>query len=97
MQDDHDQVKLKLIPKPEGFDLRDKRSDKSGRGADWTPNDALYSTQQLIKDKEIVGLSVCWFEKKPDGTITPVYRYAGESNLKLRLLVSAMGSEMGWS
>jgi hypothetical protein len=32
------------MDKPEGFDLRDRRSDKTGSAKDWLPVDALYKT-----------------------------------------------------
>lgn len=98
MQDDHDQVKkLRLLPKPEGFDLRDKRSDKTGCAADWTPADALWDAQQHMNDVEVAGVVVVWFGKTQDGALVPHMRFAGEKNLKLRLLTTGLGLEMGWS
>jgi hypothetical protein len=31
------------MDKPNGFDFRDRHSDKTGSGRDWTPADAVYS------------------------------------------------------
>lgn len=97
MQDDSDQVKLKLVQKPEGFELRDKRSDKSGQGADWLPVDALYSVQQRLADKNCSALMVVWREVNPDGTTSTCTRYAGDRTTKLDLLITALGKTMGWA
>lgn len=37
-----------MIEKPEGFELRDKRSDKTDDSHHWTGRDALYSAAQQM-------------------------------------------------
>lgn len=45
---------MKIVPRPEGYDLRSKRSDRNGDGALWKPTDALYDAYEQIKDREDV-------------------------------------------
>lgn len=56
---------LRLVPKPEGYELRDKRSEKRNSAADWTPADALYDASQRIIDKQVSGLVAYWWERDP--------------------------------
>lgn len=57
---------MKTVPKPQGFDLRDKRAMKSSDPTDWTPADAVYSASQRIQGKEVTDLVVYWWERDPD-------------------------------
>lgn len=96
MQDNHDKVTLKLIPKPEGFELRDRRSDKTGKGCDWLPADAVYQADHMMKQGNTIAVVVVWMEERPDGSQRVYRRFAGETGNKLRLLMEAIGTEMGW-
>lgn len=97
MQDDHDQVKkLRLLPKPEGFDLRDKRSDKSNCAMDWTPADALYDAQKFMDGQKVAAVAVFWFSRSQDNALIPHMRFAGPTDLRLKLLITELGREMGW-
>lgn len=55
------------VPKPEGFDLREKRAAKTDDAELWTAEDAIYSTFQRIKGKDITQLVVYWWERHEDG------------------------------
>lgn len=55
------------IEKPAGYDLREKRADKSSDARQWTPQDAIYNTSERIKDQNVTQLIVYWWERKPDG------------------------------
>jgi hypothetical protein len=65
-----------MIVKPEGYDLRDRRSDKSRSAADWLPVDALYSASTDVGDATC--LFVGWrgrdgvFRFRASGTIEQV-------------------------
>ena len=87
---------LKLVPKPEGFELRDKRSDKSGRGCDWLPADAVYDASHMMSLGDCTAVVIVWMEKRPDGSQRVYRRYAGPPGDKLLLLIEALGKEMGW-
>lgn len=50
-----------MIPEPEGFDLRDRRSEKSGKGSEWLPCDALYSAWQKTSVTEPGAEPACLF------------------------------------
>lgn len=58
---------LRLVPKPEGFELRDKRSEKDKNPARWTPADAIYDASQRMQLYEATQLVVYWWEKREDG------------------------------
>ncbi len=58
----------KEIPKPAGFDLRNKRSNKSNKASDWTPADALYAAHLAVKENGAQELIVLWWEPQSDGT-----------------------------
>ena len=49
--------------KPEGFDLRDRRSDKTKLSIDWAPADALYDAAQALKSQSCKELVVIWWEE----------------------------------
>lgn len=87
---------LKLIPMPEGFELRNRRSDKSGRGCDWLPADAVYDANHMMQQGNCIAVVVVWMEQNEDGSQRIYRRFAGEAGDKLRLLMEAIGKEMGW-
>lgn len=57
---------IKEIPKPAGFDLRNRRSDKTHKAADWLPADALFDANEAIKKHECKELLIIWWEEKPN-------------------------------
>jgi len=90
---------VKLITKPEGFDLRNKRSDKSNKGADWSVQDALFDASQkiAISSDHCSGVLILWREVDLDGKGSTHYRYSGDSDMNApALIISGMGSVMGW-
>ncbi len=66
-------TQLRLIPKPEGFELRDKRSSKHSSAAEWTPQDALYDASQGMNADVTDVVVVLWRGK--DGELN--YRKSG--------------------
>ena len=95
-------TELKLVPKPEGFELRDKRSSKSNNVDDWLPTDALYDAQYEMTHIEdpkmkVVSTAVIWFVETEEGALILRTRFASNSpHLLLRLVVAALGKIMGW-
>ncbi len=87
---------LKLVPKPEGFELRDRRSSKTNAGSDWTPRDALYSASQDMTDAADA-VTVIWREKLSDGRYVHHRSNAGPNGSTMDLTITALGTEMGWS
>lgn len=55
------------VIKPEGYDLREKRADKNSDARQWTPQDAVYSTAERIKSKNVPQFCAYWWEREPDG------------------------------
>lgn len=64
---DNERPPLRLVPKPDGYELRDKRSTKEDDPSVWTPADALYDASERIRGKDVSQLVVYWWERKPDG------------------------------
>jgi hypothetical protein len=65
---------LKVLPKPEGYDLRAARAEKSESARDWLPQDALYDASKRIAESGVQGaLVVCWYAKSETGL--PVVKY----------------------
>ena len=66
---------LKVLPKPDGYDLRAARAEKSGSARDWLPEDALYSASKQIAEDGVQGaVVVCWYGKSATGL--PTIKYA---------------------
>lgn len=88
---------MKLIPKPEGFELRDKRSDKTADASKWNTADALFDASNEMSKQDTDGVIVCWREQYKDGTSKIHYRCAGAEGTGIKLLISVLGRLMGWS
>jgi len=67
---------LRAVPKPEGFDLRDRRSEKTNDATAWLPEDALYDAQQAMrgKMKPTSAMVVAWFYHDEEGTERLTFR-----------------------
>jgi hypothetical protein len=53
---------LKQLPKPEGFELREKRAEKSDDGSKWLPEDALYDASTAMQESPPAGaMIVVWY------------------------------------
>lgn len=98
MQDNNDQVKLRLVPQPEGFELRDKRSNKSGMGCDWTVQDALFDASQEIAkpDVDCDAVLVIYRKRLPNGSTLTCTRFSGKTDAIGNLLLNGMAKMMGW-
>lgn len=91
-------VDLKLVPKPEGFELRNKRSDKSGSGKDWEPQDALYDVSQEIAkaDVDCDAVLVLYRKRFENGSRLTCTRFSGQNDAAADLLLNGMAKIMGW-
>lgn len=89
---------LKLVPKPEGFELRDRRSDKTGMGCDWGPQDALFDVSQEIAkpDVDCDALLVIYRKRFPNGSTLTCTRFSGQSDAAANLLLNGIAKMMGW-
>lgn len=66
---------MKLVPKPDGFDLREKRADKHADGSKWLPEDALFdASESLKKTPPVVAFLVAWYTRAPSGNLLLKYR-----------------------
>ncbi len=59
---------MKLVSRPEGFDLRERRAKKQGDAKQWTPADALYDASERSAKMDVTQLAVYWWERLGDGT-----------------------------
>lgn len=98
VQDDNTKVTLRLVPQPEGFELRDKRSTKSKSCSDWEVQDALYSASQEIAkpDVECDSVVVIFRKRFPNGATLVCTRIAGPQDAPAELLLGGMAKIMGW-
>lgn len=87
---------MKLVAKPEGFELRNKRSDKERDAALWNPQDALYDASQEIAKQEVDACIVIWRERHADDSMEVHYRIAGPEGSALILIMKALGRLMNW-
>lgn len=53
---------MKVLPRPEGFDLRFRRANQAKDATLWLPEDALYAASNDMKDPKIA-VCVAWYEK----------------------------------
>lgn len=59
---------LKMVEKPEGFDLSVRRSEKKASATEWFPKDALYSASKELDGKPPAkALMVAWYEMDAEG------------------------------
>lgn len=81
---------LKLVPKPEGFDLRNARADKTNQAKDWQPADAIYWASQKASQVEMTQVMVVWWEKQADGTEKLNFSHSTQSAAERLLLLQSM-------
>ena len=72
---------VRIVPKPEGFELRDRRSDKTNDATAWLPEDALYDAQQAMdgKMKPTTAMIVAWFYRDDEGIERLTFRLYNRS------------------
>lgn len=89
-------MELKVIPKPVGFDVSEKRADKAADASKWLPADALYSAfEELIKAKGVKALIVAWYEVDPKtGNIVMRSRLFNETQNDGRALCAELFMDM---
>lgn len=88
---------LKLVPKPEGFALNNRRSDIAHDASKWLPEDAIYSAQEaVVKGGVTKAMLVAWYAPHPDkpGCLKLMYRLYNESDNDGRALISEVFVEM---
>lgn len=91
-------VDLKLVSKPEGFEWRDRRSDKTGMGCDWTPQDALFdSSQEIAKpDVDCDAVLIIYRKRLSNGSTLTCTKFSGPTDAVTSLLLNGMAKIMGW-
>lgn len=76
------------IEKPAGYDLREKRAEKEAKSSAWTAEDAVYSTHDRIKGKDITQFVAYWWERMPDGSEVMHFSNATSNKAEQVLLLS---------
>jgi hypothetical protein len=87
---------VKLVPKPEGYELRTRRADKQESCEAWEPRDALYEASQIMEGKDIRACVVIWQEVDAKDNRKVVARRAGPADLTARITMQKAGHYMGW-
>lgn len=88
---------LKIVPQPQGFELRQKRMDKASDGALWTPEDALYDVWREMQGKKVSCVVVIWREEHDeDDSHTSRWRQAGPHGFLVDAVMTVLGRIMGW-
>jgi len=86
-----DGMKLKAVPKPEGFDLRNARADREHDGSKWLPADALYDAhEEMAKVKVERAMLIAWWQRNEDGKVTLNYRSYAEHDQQNVALCSVL-------
>ena len=72
---------LEIVPKPEGYELRERRAEKKGSGMEWKPLDALYSASQHMHGEypPTVACAVVWYTRTTEGKLTLKWDIAYET------------------
>jgi hypothetical protein len=66
---------IKVLPVPEGHEMRNARAEKSTSAQDWLPEDAMYQASKQMSEKGVMGgMVVAWYEKSAS-TGLPVVKY----------------------
>lgn len=87
---------MKLVPKPEGYELRTRRADKQESCEKWEPRDALYEASHLMQGKDVDACVVIWREADGKGGHSIKARRAGPADLTARITMQKAGHYMGW-
>jgi hypothetical protein len=87
---------VKLVPKPDGYELRTRRADKHETCEAWESRDALYEASQLMEGKDVLACVVIWQEVDGKGETKVYARRAGPADTTARITMSKAGHYMGW-
>jgi len=86
---------LKSVPKPQGFDLRQARADKSDCASHWLPEDALYDASLAMRaDDPVIAAAVIWYVRDKSGKLSLRYRVHEQHSLQAVALVVDMLQQM---
>lgn len=90
---------LRVVPKPEGFELREARSRKLQDGAKWEAMDVLHAASKQIADAggKVTSCVVVWSEEcKEENSRDVMYRSCGPADERKAILMNLFGRMMGW-
>lgn len=90
---------LRLVPKPDGFELRERRSGRDRDGSQWQPQDALYDASRKIEEAtgRVTSVVVIWREEfEDDNSQVTNYRSAGPHGHPQLSVMNVLGRMMGW-
>jgi hypothetical protein len=88
-------MSLKLVDKPEGWDLRNLRAAKENDASKWECADVLFDAQEIMKTRPpAVAAAVIWYSRNENGSITLKYTCAHEHDRQLVALAADFLSEM---
>ena len=86
---------MKGVPKPEGWDLRSRRSAKENDSTLWACGDVLYDAQETMKAMPpTCAAAVLWYSRNPNGTLTLKFTCAQEHDRQIVALAADFLSEI---
>lgn len=67
-------MSLKLVPKPDGYELREKRANKKENCELWLPEDALHSaSKRMAAEPPVLAAVVAWYCRDEKGCLRVRY------------------------
>lgn len=87
---------MKIVPKPEGWDMRHKRAEQANDAKLWEPTDILFDAYQLMqKNPPAVSAVVCWYTRNPEsGNLVLKFTCAQEHDRQIVALAADFLSEI---
>lgn len=87
---------LEIVPKPEGFDLRERRMLKNEDGSLWTVQDALHAACRDMEGKNVTGVIIAWREDFDDSSFIVKWRHSAPLGGLPGMMINLLGRIMGW-
>ena len=92
---EHGKPSLKVVTKPEGWDLRNARAMKTDDATLWQCGDVLFDAQELMKKfPPTVAAVVVWYTRNPNGSISLKYTCAQEHERQIVALATDFMTEI---
>lgn len=86
---------LRAVPKPEGFELREKRAAAADDGSKWLPADALYDASEAMKESPpSTACIIAWYTRLPNGKLALKYRCYYEHDRQAVALAADLAADI---
>jgi len=86
---------LKVVTKPDGWDLRYRRAQAENDAKKWECGDVLYDAQEMMKTRQpAVAAAVIWYTRNENGSISLKFTCAQEHDRQIVALAADFLSEI---